>query len=138
MAGHLPDLTSSEIFAIVGDKEFWENTDEEGNFHMELDLDWAQYLFFAGTPVNLYLVPGDSMYISNDASGSHQFVFTGGESGLINTWYAVKDSKLNTLLDTVDIKNYYSQDAVSYKNLNTWIISEFHKMLNQFARRIQG
>ena len=132
IAGKLPDLASAEIKTLIGDQEFLASTDTEGNFHMELEITRDYYLWFSGIGKDLYIVPGDSMYISTDNSGTQPLVFSGGESGLINTWYAVKDSKLQSLLDTVDIKSYYSQDPASYKSLNTWIITEFNNLLDQF------
>ena len=138
VAGHLPGLASSEIVTKVGDHEFLVNTDAEGHFHMELEIAWDRYLWFQGINRNLYLVPGDSMFISNDNTGSQAFEFTGEESGPINTWYAIKDSKLQTIFDTVNVKDYYSQDAVSYKKLNTWVISEFHNLLDQFHQKNPG
>jgi len=138
VAGHLPDLASAEIKTNIGDQEFIVSTDAEGKFQLELDISWHQYLWFNGINRNLFLVSGDSMFISDEVSASHPFVFTGGESGLINTWYTLKDAKLSTLLDTVNVKNYYSQDALSYKKLNTWIISEFHNLLDQFCQENPG
>ncbi len=70
---------------------------------MELEIAWDRYLWFQGINRNLYLVPGDSMYVSNDGNGSDSFEFNGGESGLINSWYLIKDSKLNALFDTVNV-----------------------------------
>ena len=105
---------------------------------MKLNITWDRYLWFDGINSFLYLVPGDSMYITDDASASHAPEFSGGESALINTWYAVKNAKLATLLDTVNIKTYYSQDAPSYKKLNSWIISEFHDMLDVYTQENPG
>ena len=133
LAGQLPDLSSTEFIANTGDQEFIVSIDAEGYFHMELDLVGDRYIWFNGVDRNLYLVAGDSMFVSNEDIGSQATIFTGGESGLINTWYAVKESKLNSMLDTVSINWYYSQDALSYKNLNIWIRSEFHNLLDQFS-----
>jgi len=138
LAGRLPDLSSSEIIANTDDQEFIVSIDAEGYFHTELDLVRDSYIWFNGVDKFLYLVAGDSMFVSNEDIGSQATVFTGGESGLINTWYNVKDSKLYTLLDTVNINWYYSQDALSYKKLNTWIRSEFHNLLDQFSRENPG
>lgn len=138
IAGQLPDLASMDIETEIGNHEIIVSTDAAGNFHMEIELSRDRYLWFKGIDRNLYLVPGDSMYISNDGSGSQQIVFNGGESGLINSWYAVKDSKLNALFDTVNVKNYYSQDAVPYKKLNSRVIAEFHDMLDQFHQNHPG
>ena len=41
-------------------------------------------------------------------------------------------------MDTVNIKNYYSQDAQAYKKLNTWIISEFHTLLDVYGQENPG
>lgn len=138
VAGYLPDLASSEISTNTGNQEFMAQPDAEGKFLLELDLGWDQYLWFNGINNFLYLTAGDSIFISNDASALNPMVFTGGESGLINTWYEVKKAKLSTLLDTVDIKSYYGQDAQSYKKLNTWIISEFHTLLDYFCQENPG
>ncbi|MDX2429990.1 MAG: hypothetical protein QNK35_03590, partial [Bacteroides sp.] len=138
VAGHLPELASTEISTNTGNQEFIVKPDAEGRFQMELDLGWDRYLWFNGINNFLYLVAGDSIFISTDASALNPMVFTGGQSALINTWYAVKKSKLSTLIDTVNIKNYYSQDAQAYKELNTWVISEFHSMLENFCQDNPG
>ncbi len=138
IAGQLPDLASRDIETKIGNDEFIVSADAEGNFHIELEIKWDRYLWFNGINRNLYLVPGDSLYISNDSSGTFPLEFSGGESGLINTWYAIKDLKLSTIFDTVNVKNYYSQDALSYKKLNTWVITEFHNMLDQFHQNNTG
>ena len=80
VAGHLPDLVSSEISTNLGDQEFVVQPDAEGIFQLELDLDWDRYLWFNGINNFLYLVAGDSIFISTDASALHPKVFTGGES----------------------------------------------------------
>lgn len=138
VAGELPGLGDQEIKTWVGGKEVMVETDADGKFLMELDLKWDHYLWFQGLDQNLYLVPGDSIFIDIDKSGSLPYRFIGGESGLISTWYAIKDVKLGTLLDTVDIERYYSQDATSYKELNGWIISEFFDMLDLFHAENPG
>lgn len=138
ISGTLPGLASSEIKTWLSGQEVVTATDEKGSFRIELDLAYDHYLWFDGINQNLYLVPGDSMNISANKNDPPANVYTGGESSLINTWYGVKDEKLATMLDTVDISWYYGQEATSFKELNSWIILEFFNLLDQFQNENPG
>ncbi len=134
VAGKLPDKPSMEIETRVGTQEYNLTTDTEGRFQMELELSHPKYVWFSGVNKNLYLVPGDSLYIT----AGDPYIFSGGESGLINTYYAEVDAELESLIDTVDIKQYYGQDPLSYLSLNQRIISDFHESLDRFASENPG
>lgn len=138
LAGHLPGLASSEIKASFDKQEFLVHTDDAGYFHMELELDWDRYLWFQGIDRYLYLVPGDSMFLSKEKSAPSSFSFSGGESGLINTWYALKETKLNAIFDTTNVKTYYSLEAQTYLELNSFVIAEFFDLLDQFSQENPG
>ena len=134
LAGQLPDLSSREIKTWIGMQEYKISTDSEGRFHTKLDLIHPQYLWFSGISKNLYLLPGDSLYIGPGSANQ----FSGGESGLINTYYAGVEATLNKLIDTVDIKWYYSQEPTPYLRLINRVIEDFHASLDQFAAKNPG
>ncbi len=146
VAGHLPDLVSREIKTKINGLEYKTTADTVGRFRMVLDLAHPCYPRFKGINTNLYLVPGDSLYITTqikssgneDTGADSPFRFSGGESGLINTYYAGVDAELQALLDTVDIKKYYSQEPVPYRDLNTRIISDWTETLDRFATENPG
>lgn len=134
LAGHLPHLKSTEIKCEIDGREYRITADAEGRFNMTLDIPRPRYPWFNGINKNLYLLPGDSLYI---ASGT-TLKFSGGESGLINTYYSAMDAHLELLLDTVDIKWYYSQEPGSYMDLNKQLITDFTTRLDIYASENPG
>jgi peroxiredoxin len=138
ISGTLPGQASSEIRTWLSGQEIVTITDEKGSFRMELNLAYDHYLWFEGINQNLYLVAGDSMNISANKNDPRAYVYTGGESSLINTWYGVKDEKLASMLDTVDINWYYGLEATSFNDLNSWIISAFFDLLDKYQNENPG
>jgi thiol-disulfide isomerase/thioredoxin len=134
VAGHLPDLLSKEIKCEINGREYRTTTDAEGRFHMALELTHHQYPWFNGINRNLYLLPGDSLYITSGTS----LDFSGGESGLINTYYTTVDTHLGGLTDTVDIKWYYSQEPGPFSDLVNQLISDFTRRLDHYVSENPG
>lgn len=134
VAGDSPDLASREIKTEIHGREYRTTADAEGRFLMVLDLTDMQYPWFTGINKCLYLLPGDSLYI---AAGD-PYEFSGGESGLINTYYARVDANLQVILDTINIPNYYSQEPAAFRDFIDRVLVEWTGFLDRFAAENPG
>ena len=119
LTGQIPELGSRNIQLITRQNGYNAKVDSLGHFEFSLNLTTPQYVNFTEINNILFLIPGDQLSISKSDNG---YKYTGGESGLINTYYSDWEKYLRTVSDTADVNAYHSQEPLSFiKSVNSWI-----------------
>lgn len=119
VSGQLQELKLKTIQIATNDSIFHSPVDNNGNFSFTIPIKTPQYIYAKELNKTLFLLPNDSLKI-NRADG--KYIFKGGQSALINNYYADWSNYMNAVADTTDFEKYYNQKPSDFrKSVEQWI-----------------
>ncbi|MCH7403203.1 redoxin family protein [Belliella kenyensis] len=97
IAGNLSNLDTEEIKLYLDEEIASSNLADDGSFHLSFDADkFENYMLIIGRErLNLFLSPGDSLYIKGDAAKFEESIVFSGDHEAENTYLYEKDN-INT------------------------------------------
>lgn len=119
VSGHLPDMASKTIHFNLNDSTYTSLADGKGAFFIHLPFNSPQYFDVKELEKTLFLIPKDSLYIINEGE---KYVFSGGQSALINNYSTDWANYINAVVDTTDLEIFYNQKPYDFlKSADKWI-----------------
>lgn len=119
ISGHLPEFASKAIHFDSNDSTYTAFADNTGKFKIEISLSNPHYGKVKELDRNLFLIPNDSLLINKV---DKKYLFSGGQSALINNYSTDWTTYMNAIADTTDFEKYYNQKPYDFlKSVNKWI-----------------
>lgn len=117
--GQIPEFASKVVQINLKDSVIKTVVDNDGNFHLNISLDYPQYAYSKELDRRLFLLPNDSLLIRK---ADDKYIFSGGQSALINNYYTDWRTYLYAVADTSDSEKYYNQKPYDFsKSVDKWI-----------------
>lgn len=119
ISGYLPNLTSKMIQFDLNDSTYSSFVDKTGKFTLDIPLSNPQYVYAKELDRKLFFIPNDSLTIKKT---DNKYLFSGGQSALINNYYTDWETYLSAVADTSDSEKYYNQRPYDFlKSVDKWI-----------------
>jgi len=119
ISGHLPDFASKTIHFNLNDSTYTSLADDKGRFFINLPFNNPQYVYAKELDKTLFLIPNDSLLIKKE---NKKYLFSGGQSALINNYYADWKNYIDAISDTTDFEKYYNRKPYDFlKSADKWI-----------------
>jgi len=119
ISGYLPNLTSKMIQFDLNDSTYNSFVDKTGKFTLDIPLSNPQYVYAKELDRKLFFIPNDSLTIKKT---DNKYLFSGGQSALINNYYTDWETYLSAVADTSDSEKYYNQRPYDFlKSVDKWI-----------------
>ncbi len=119
ISGYIPNFTSKMIQFDLNDSTYSSVADKTGKFILDIPLSNPQYVYAKELDRKLFLIPNDSLLIKKT---DNKYLFSGGQSALINNYYTDWKIYLNAVADTSDSEKYYNQRPYDFlKSVDKWI-----------------
>ena len=119
ISGYLPNFTSKIIQFDLNDSTYCAFVDKTGKFKLDIPLSNPQYVYAKELDRKLFLIPNDSLVIKKT---DNKYLFSGGQSALINNYYTDWKIYLYAVADTSDSEKYYNQKPYDFvKSVDKWI-----------------
>lgn len=132
ISGELQGQKIKSIEIELKDSIYSSYIDNNGKFQIDIPLKNPQYVYVKGLDKKLFLLPNDSLKIEK-VDG--KYVFHGGQTALINNYYAEWKTYLYAVADTADSDAYYNQEPKDFLNSNAKWIEIWRKPLNELQKQ---
>jgi thiol-disulfide isomerase/thioredoxin len=119
ISGYLPNFISKTIQFDLNDSIYSSVADKTGKFMIDIPLSNPQYIYVKELDRKLFLIPDDRLLIEMT---DDKYLFSGGQSALINNYYTDWETYLYAVSDTSDSEKYYNQRPYDFlKSVDKWI-----------------